>query len=295
MSHGRSAITATLAAAGFAIALGTLAPSTAAAAVWRVNCDAGAVPDFVTIGAAIAGASDGDTIVVEPCPIMPFFYNETPVVSAFTDLHLVAASPGYFGVRQEGVGAPLVAPPPVVIDGVGLMGPCLTIDASISVAIQAFSLRRCQGGGILIRDSERTLVQGNRIHRVNGVGVLDESGLGTRVVSNQVTSPGAEGIRLEDAKDDLVADNLIIDTDTPAISLTGGGGCAVTNNDARSTGPEGVVVDSGFAHRLQRNRVVSNMFSIIVGAMATNTELVGNDINQPISDAGAGTDILHNF
>ncbi|MGH7339949.1 MAG: right-handed parallel beta-helix repeat-containing protein [Candidatus Rokuibacteriota bacterium] len=265
----------------------------APAAVWRVNCDPAAFADFTTITGAVTSGSvvDGDTVVVEICGVAPFVYHELVALTGWTELHLVAADPAYFGSRTEGVGG--IGPFPVIIDGTNLMGDCVTITAGTDVEIHGFRSRRCNGSGLEIVDSVRTVVEGNQIQRA-GRGIRDSGGTDSRLTGNRIEQAQFEGILLEDCSQCQVADNVAT-TDAEAIRLDGGTACVVNNNDALSAGPEAIDVTAGTAHRIERNRAVGNANAIVIGPLATDTDVVGNDISTAIGDLGVNTELLHNF
>lgn len=265
-------------------------PTLSEAAVLRINCDPAALPDFTSIGAAFtAGAvAPGDTLVVETCAVAPFTYPETVDLTGLVDVRLIAANAGFVGARIEGVAAAAM-PSPVVIDGNGIVGPCILVDGSVDVAVHGFRITRCSAEGIVVRNSVRTLVEGNVI-RTTLDAVLDDTGIGTRITGNQVRGT----LRLFSSRQCLLADNFAF-TDAPPIVVDGGEQCSITNNYALSAGPQAIDVVAGVGHRIERNTAIANMNSIRIGAGASDTDVVGNAIATPILDGGASSELVNNF
>jgi len=275
-----------------AIILGSLTlgvvPNISVATAWRVNCNPLTLPDFTTISAALAGGVvDGDSIVVERCA---GGYNETVDLSGLSDVHLVAADPGFFGARQEGVSGALPPAPPVVIDGAGLAGSCVRIDGSTDVSVHAFHITHCNGHGVEVSNSGRTLVEGNSIGSITGDAISDLGSFGTRVTGNQARG----AIRMEDTTEAMVIDNFAT-TDASPVVVESGAGCLVHNNYALSLGPTAIHIVSGNGHRVERNLAVGNVNAIVVDLGATDADLIGNDISSPILNVGTATDAVNNF
>lgn len=168
----------------FALTLGT----GAAAATLTVDpSDPGA---YATIGAALADAEEGDTVLVEPAT-----YNEEVVVTQAN-------------LTLEGMDLPL-------IDGGCAESSGILIEAD-GVTVAGFEITKFEVG-IEVKDSEECVVQENVISKVKD-GIALDGAVACEVSGNVISvKPGEcdaaydpdEGIQAEDGQDNLISENEI--------------------------------------------------------------------------------------
>jgi parallel beta-helix repeat protein len=262
----------------------------AQAAVLTVDCTVG---PFLTIGAAVTAAANGDTIVVHPCSAP---YNENVHINSFDDLHLVGAkAPTVVGAGPVGVGT--LASPPVVIDGSGLPGGCIEIFGSTSVSVTGFTVRNCRSG-LMVVQSFDTVVTNVRAQGHLFASYYESGATGSRVAGN-LFAGSQYGVYLQFNDDATITDNRVGLNSVSGIYVAGRRNLVV-GNEVVFNGQDGVHVTMAGLNRIERNRVVSNMTSgggvanIYVDATTGGNDVVGNDTAGSLVDL-AFSDLAENI
>ncbi len=252
-----------------AAAAATFLPfSSASAAVLTVDCVTG---PFLLPSTAVLAAANGDTIVVHPCPLGP--YNDNVVISGRDDIHLVGAQrPTETGARPVGVGQ--LHTPAAVIDGTGLNGACISIQASTSISVTGFQLQNCSSG-IENFGSRQTVVHGNRIQRNSFAGYFEAQGEGN-VLTGNLLGFAQYGVYTEGTRELRILNNRIGFNRVDGIFLVGER-LQATNNEVSGNGNTGIHSGFGGEHRIERNRVGGNpVANILIDPGVPLVDVIGN-------------------
>jgi hypothetical protein len=275
------------------LALLSAGATDAEAAVRGVHCVNG---PFLTIGDAVAAASPGDTIVIQPCPTGPYLEN---VVILGVELHLVGASAAgampELGAVATGVGN--LPDPQVVIDGGGSDLPCLQVRSSDGVTISGLKLQNCAAGLVLI-DAFRTHVHGVRSQDHAYAGFADVRG-DSNVFSGNVAGRNGFGFVVEQSIGGVLSDNRVVASLVDGISVTGND-MLVVNNDVMTSAFVGLRVLGGTGNRILRNTsernglVAPGAANLAIDPAATDTVVVGNAADGNLQDTGVGSQVFVN-
>ncbi len=274
-------------------ALVLMASATAApAAVLVVDCVAGPYP---TIGAAVAAAFAGDTIVVHGCSTGPYNENVILAGAAYDRVRLVGAS---FDIEDYGALACGLPEPAAVIDGSGLAGSCITVQGTTSVSIVGFEFQNCAPHAVHLIDDLDTVVKANRIVRTPGIGIRALQSFNAQILCNLVGLSDAEGILLLDTEASLVGGNLVGRSGAAGIMLQsanpdrGSINNEVCGNDLRNNAGAGVVIGCETEDQVERNSFAANggMANLWIQACAVATDAVGNDTGGSLqNDSGSSS------
>lgn len=257
----------------------------AAAEILRVNCQSG---PFIDIGAAVAAAAPGDTVLVERCAVGP--YPPFQVISK-ERVHILSALPGTDEVSPLRSGVPAAGfRPSVAIDGGGGFQ-CILIDDSRDVTLQGFAIRGCGFHAIEVRSSFDTSVLGNRVDG-GAETIRDQGSSRSRYLGNLIVD-GLFSFFL-DGDDALVSGNLVLNDVANGISILNSGN-HVVGNDIRSSASEGIV-DQANGSRIERNRVLGNggLAQILLNSGSKDADVIGNVTGDSIADFGSGTELADN-
>jgi parallel beta-helix repeat protein len=247
---------------------------------------------FATISHAVAGATSGSTVIVEPG-----IYREMVLVT--TQITLVSQSSQPSTTIVDATGKPVG----IVVQGSGAAG----------TVIQGFTVENAENEGIYVQDSSNVIVENNVVNH-NGLNVI--KGLGE-----------IKGIQLTGTSDSTVAGNTVADnlyggigvTDDgpinpswnstaapgagiPAGSANPGNGNTISGNIVARNRPNhcAIVVSAynqgeGVANNIvSNNLVVDNQNGVIVAADTPNTSATNNTIiSNNILNNGEGGVIIH--
>lgn len=271
---------------GICLSLGVVcATIPAAAAVLRVDCESG---PFADIGAAVAAAGPGDTVLVERCAAAP--YPPFQVIDK-QGVHILSALADVGGAGSLSGGAPAASfRPSVAIDGGGDFQ-CILIDNSVDVTLQGFAIRGCGFHAIEVLGSVDTTVIGNRID--GGLETIRDQGSShSRYLGNLIA--GALFAFFLDGDDALVSGNRVVNDRAIGIVILNSGN-HIVGNDIFSSAAEGIE-DQADGSRIERNRVLGNggRAQIVLNPGSSDADVIGNVTGGSIADFGSGTDLADN-
>ena len=243
----------------------------ASATIHIVNC--GSPANTVSTLISSGTATSGDTIVVEPCATP---YNGI-TINGLVNFHIVMADRSFLGASPEGVGAGMT--PAAIFENPG--GACVTIQNSTDVSILGFQIQNCGTYGVHAVNSQHVTLEGNVVDGTGNEGLYSDNNFNSRFSGNQIQNTGGTGIWLVDTIEALINDNEILKTGNHGIQVqdrfTGGGWVKVYNNLVDTTAGDGIEINSGHDHQVQRNTVTGASgaeLECVLGAAAI--EFVGN-------------------
>ena len=225
-----------------------------------VKAETHVVPgDHDTIQEAVDAALEGDTIIVKK-GVYP------GTVELFQKEHLVLRGKGKPVIDATRLGTGLMIDDCSFIEVSGFVvknplqqGIFVRQSADVSVR-QCAVLEGAATAGITVEQSERVLLEKNRIEGTDAVGILLQSGIGlgatdSQVLRNQILSVAGSGIALT-GPGNLIERNLIDDCGGIGILLdTMSEDCTVSRNKVLLATFSGIEVLSGDGVHIERNTI----------------------------------------
>ncbi|HMV69291.1 MAG TPA: right-handed parallel beta-helix repeat-containing protein, partial [Myxococcota bacterium] len=246
-----------------------LAPSGGALVV---DCAAG---PYTTIGAAVADALEGDTIVVHPCA-----YPEAVLLDGIDLVNVVAAKgqggpDDLAGAWPIGLWSATVEPAYVQGDGSGV---CMLVGHSAFTRVVGLGFVGC-GDGLYFQQTAYAAAIGAKVLDAQGIGLVDEGDAFLRVIGNTIDG-GLYGLfQFSDAEFTNVVDNR-----------------------AGRSSIDGMEVDGVF-HRILHNKVVDDgasglvvhgRFQLVARNTAVRSATAGGDANLRVASDADWTTVVGN-